>query len=209
VASPLLANLYMRRFVLGWKACGHQQRLDAHIVNYADDFVICCKPGKAALAMTAMRRMMDRLKLTVNEKKTRECHLREDTFTFLGFTFGRQISWRTGRAYVALAPADKKIRGVLDKIYEETGRSTTWRNEAEQVRRLNAILRGWGNYFRLGNVTKAWQVVQQHTCRRLRQWLRRKHGQRRGARELPDLVLYQQYGLVRLRECVQRIALWA
>lgn len=55
--SPLLANLYMRRFVRGWKTLGHQQRLSAYIVNYADDFVICCR-GTAAEAMVAMRRMM-------------------------------------------------------------------------------------------------------------------------------------------------------
>src|SRR5580692_7421316 len=85
VASPLLANLYMRRFVLGWKVKGHEQRLGAPIVNYADDFVICCKPGGADKAMTVMRQMMGALKLTVNEKKTRRCSLPEETFTFLGF----------------------------------------------------------------------------------------------------------------------------
>src|SRR5207249_7039552 len=61
VASPLLANLYMRRFVLGWKQQGHGRRLEARIVNYADDFVICCKPGKAAKAMTVMRARMGKL----------------------------------------------------------------------------------------------------------------------------------------------------
>src|SRR5207253_3874848 len=71
VLGPLLANLYMRRFVLGWKTLGHEQRLDARIVNYADDFVICCRPGRAAEAMAAMRQMMERLRLTVNEEQTR------------------------------------------------------------------------------------------------------------------------------------------
>jgi RNA-directed DNA polymerase len=97
VASPLLANLYMRRFVLGWKRLGHEQRLDAHIVNYADDFVICCRPGRAAEALAVMRDMMSELKLTVNEKKTRQCSVPAETFTFLGFTFGPQTSWKTGR----------------------------------------------------------------------------------------------------------------
>jgi retron-type reverse transcriptase len=67
--SPLLANLYMRRFVLGWTTLGHEQRFSACIVNYADDFVICCR-GTAAQAATAMRNMMQQLKLTVNETKT-------------------------------------------------------------------------------------------------------------------------------------------
>ncbi len=72
--SPLLANLYMRRFVLGWKVLGHEQRLEARIVNYADDIVICCR-GTGQQAMAAMREMMDRLRLPVNEAKTRLCHV--------------------------------------------------------------------------------------------------------------------------------------
>ncbi len=87
----------MRRFVLGWKVLGHAQRLDAPLVNYADDFVICCKPGRAAAALQAMRGMMSRLRLTVNERKTRCCATPAETFTFLGFTFGPQTSWKTGR----------------------------------------------------------------------------------------------------------------
>src|SRR6516165_6684735 len=75
VASPLLANLYMRRFVLGWKVLGHADRLNAHIVNYADDFVICCRRGSALQAMAVIRNMMSKLRLTVNEKKTRRCCL--------------------------------------------------------------------------------------------------------------------------------------
>ena len=89
--SPLLANLYMRRFVLGWKTLGHQERFQARIVNYADDFVICCR-GSAEEAMAAMRNMMTRLKLTVNERKTKLCRLPEQTFDFLGYTFGRYYS---------------------------------------------------------------------------------------------------------------------
>lgn len=209
VASPLLANLYMRRFVLGWKVNGHAARLEAHLVNYADDFVICCRPGRAAEALRVMRAMMGKLRLTVNEKKTRQCSLPDETFTFLGFTFGRQVSWKTGRSYVVPAPAEKKILGVCDTISAETSRSTAWRSEAEQVRRLNQILMGWGNYFCLGYVTGAWKVVQQHTCRRLRRWLRGKHGQGVGLRGPPDLRLYEDYGLVNLLVCIRRSSLWA
>ena len=78
----------MRRFVKGWKTGGHEKRLKARIVNYADDFVICCR-GTADEAMTVMRTMMSKLKLTVNETKTRLCRLPEETFDFLGYTLGR------------------------------------------------------------------------------------------------------------------------
>jgi RNA-directed DNA polymerase len=209
VLSPLLANLYMRRFVLGWRALGHEARLDAHIVNYADDFVICCRAGRAEEAMTVMRRMMEQLRLTVNEKKTRRCALPEGTFTFLGYTFGRQVSRKSGRAYVAPAPAEKKVAAICDKITEATRRQTTWREPAELVGNLNQMLMGWAYYFRLGYVTGAWQIVQQHACRRLRRWLRRKHGQAGGIHGYPDMLLYATYGLVNLSRRVPRLPLWA
>jgi len=72
--SPLLRNLYLRRFVLGWKKLGHEKRFGAHVVNYADDLVICCR-GRAEEALSTMRAMMTKLKLTVNETKTRVAKL--------------------------------------------------------------------------------------------------------------------------------------
>lgn len=209
VISPLLANVYMRRFLVGWKQQGHEQRLQAHIVNYADDFVILSR-GRAGAAMAAMRDMMAKLKLTVNERKTRQCTVPKETFTFLGFTFGLQTSWKTGRAYVAPLPAVKKVQAICDKISLATSKRTEWRDEEDQVGWLNQILRGWANYFRLGYVTAAWQVVQQHACRRLRRWLRRKHKASAGhGQRHPDMQLYEQYGLVHLYRTVQRIPLWA
>src|SRR5439155_17273117 len=74
--SPLFSNLYMRRFVLGWKKLGHEERWKAYIVNYADDLVICCRVG-AERARTEMRAMMSKLKLTVNERKTVVCYMPE------------------------------------------------------------------------------------------------------------------------------------
>ena len=209
VASPLLANLYMRRFVLGWKLKGHERRLEARIVNYADDFVICCRPGKAEEAMQEMRQMMEKLRLTVNEQKTRLCHLPAETFNFLGFTFELQVSWKTGRTYLTPAPARSKVLKVCKTISELTSSRTTYRDQAAQVQRLNQVLSGWGNYFRLGYVTEAWHDVQQHACRRLRRWLRRKHGQRGGVQGFPDMQLYEKYGLLNLRRSICRISLWA
>ena len=121
--SPLLANLYMRRFVLGWKTLGHADRLQAQLVNYADDFVICCR-GTAEQAMLTMRRLMEQLKLTVNETKTRIAKLPEDSFDFLGDTFGRRYSRRTGRAYYGQAPSKKKVPAFLAKLSDRTTRRT-------------------------------------------------------------------------------------
>ena len=208
--SPLLANLYMRRFVLGWTQSGHAVRLGARIVNYADDFVICCRPGRAVEAMAVMRRMMGKLKLTVNETKTKTCRVPDDPFTFLGYTFGRQYSAKTGKAYVAGAPSAKKVRSVCAQIGQATGRSTLGRDEGEQVATLNRIILGWGNYFRLGPVSAAWRSVQNHACRRLRQWLQRKHRGRGGTvGQFPSMHLYEEYGLVDLERRVRRLSPWA
>jgi RNA-directed DNA polymerase len=105
VISPLLANLYMRRFVLGWNTLGHERRLDAKLVNYADDFVIVCR-GTGPLALAAMRDMMAKLKLTVNETKTRLCRLPEETFDFLT---ERRTTWRAPAELVA--KLNRQIRG--------------------------------------------------------------------------------------------------
>ena len=172
--SPLLANLYMRRFVLGWKQLGHEQRLDAHIVNYADDFVICCR-GTAAEAMTVMRDMMQKLQLTVNETKTRLCRVPDETFNFLGYTLGRCYSPKTGRAYLGTRPSSKKIQALCLAIREQTGSSWNFLDAAAMVARLNRMLVGWANYFCLGPVKAAYRNVDTHARFRLRQWLGRKH----------------------------------
>ena len=88
----------MRRFVLGWKKLGLEQRLGSRIVTYADDLVILCKKGNADEALQQLRKIMSKLKLTVNEEKTRVCKIPEGGFDFLGYTFGRMYSARTGKA---------------------------------------------------------------------------------------------------------------
>jgi len=119
--SPLLSNLYMRRFVLGWRKLGHEKRWQAYIVNYADDLVICCRTG-AQQALTAMRVMMAKLKLTVNENKTRVCCLPEEKFDFLGYTFGRCYSMRKGRVYLGTFPSKKRVQRICRAISDDRTR---------------------------------------------------------------------------------------
>src|SRR5215472_294485 len=161
--SPLLSNLYMRRFVLGWKKLGHEKRLDARIVNYADDLVICCR-GRAEEALARMRDMMSKLKLTVNDTKTRVCKLPEEKFDFLGYTFGRCYSPKTGRAYLGTTPSKKRMQRICRAISEATGRNRTQQAVESLVATLNRQLIGWANYFCLGPVSKAYRAVEQHTC---------------------------------------------
>ena len=196
--SPLLSNIYMRRFVKGWKTGGHEQRLDAHIVNYADDFVICCR-GTADEAMSVTRMMMSKLKLTVNEQKTRLCRLPEDTFDFLGYTLGRNYDRRTGESYLGPRPSRKKIDRLCNEIGELTTRRRTFLAVEELTGRINRKLRGWSNYFGIGTVSKAYRNVNSHVRYRVRQWLCAKFkvpGQ--GKRKYPDAYLYRKLGLHQL-----------
>jgi RNA-directed DNA polymerase len=197
--SPLLSNIYMRRFVKGWKTGGYEQRLAARIINYADDFVICCR-GTAEAAMAVMRGMMSKLKLTVNETKTRLCRLPEETFDFLGYTLGRNYDRRTGESYLGPRPSRKKITRLCDEISELTTRGTTWLEVEEQIGRINRKLRGWSNYFRIGTVSQAYRNINSHVCYRVRQWLCAKFKVRgQGPTRFPDAYLYQELGLYRLQ----------
>jgi group II intron reverse transcriptase/maturase len=196
--SPLLANLYIRRFVVGWKVLGHEARLEARIVNYADDFVICCR-GTGAKALAAMRRMMTRLRLTVNEAKTRLVHAPDETFDFLGYTFGRCWSSKTGRGYIGTRPSRKALARLVRAVHEATGRRTTGVSEGKKVADLNRMLVGWSNYFCQGPVSRAYRAMDAHTRRRLRQWLRAKHKVRgTGGETFPEAYLHDVLGLVRL-----------
>jgi group II intron reverse transcriptase/maturase len=196
--SPLLSNLYMRRFVLGWKTLGFEARLDAHVVNYADDFVICCK-GTAADADRAMRRVMETIGLRVNEEKTRIRRLPEETVDFLGYTLGRCYSPRTGRAYLGTRPERTRVQRLCQAVSDLTRRNTLWKDARDLVADLNRRLRGWANYFCLGPVSRAYRAVDRHVTTRLRQWLRRKHKVGgRGTARYPDEYLYEELGLIRL-----------
>jgi group II intron reverse transcriptase/maturase len=196
--SSLLANVYMRRFVLGWKTMGFAANLKAVVVNYADDLVICGRT-KAGDILAATRQVMRNLKLTINERKTRCVDYPTETFDFLGYTFGRFFSPRTGRPGNGVAPSRKAMKELRSKITKITARRRIGKQPDQIVAELNQCIIGWSNYFRLGWVSKAYRSIDHHSRYRLRWWLSRKHRVRQGVRQhFPAEFLHRDLGLVSL-----------
>ena len=196
--SPLFSNVYLRRFVVGWKVLGYARRFEAEIVNYADDFVVLGK-APAAEMLKAVEALLKRLKLTLNAEKTRCCRLPEESITFLGYRIGRNYRRDTGRAYIGTRPSAASVRSICRRMSELTTRRSGLLRSEDLVARLNRLLSGWANYFILGQVSPAYAAIDQHATRRLRQWLCRKHKVRTGKGvRFPDERLWREYGLTRL-----------
>ena len=198
VISPLLANVYMHRFLRHWHGRGKGERFRARIVNYADDFVILsCGYAKEALEWT--REVMGRLGLTLNSAKTCVRDAREERFDFLGYTFGRRVVHTgSGRRGMDARPSRKSIARVKCKLREALSpwNAGPW----EQVAgRVNRILVGWSNYFSHGTVYDAYRGVDNHLYDRVRHFLRRRHKVKSGGtRLLPTGKSLRQWGVVRL-----------
>jgi RNA-directed DNA polymerase len=199
VASPLLANLYMNRFLKYWRITGREKAFQAQVVNYADDFVILTR-GHAAEARDGTQQVMTRLELTLNEAKTKLQDARRERFDFLGYTFGPQHYRKDGHWYLGASPSKKSVARLRRKVNEVLvpGNKGTWPGVRD---RLNSILRGWSSYFSYGTRLLAYRAVDNHVAERVGHFLRQRHHvPTRGTRVLAADVVFGPLGVLRLRQ---------
>jgi RNA-directed DNA polymerase len=198
VASPMLANLYMNRFLKHWRKTGRGAAFRAHVINYADDFVIL-SCGHAAEALAWTKAVMTKLGLTLNEAKTSLKDARKERFDFLGYTFGPHYHRKGGYRYLGASPSKKSVRRLKTKVSEllVPGNHDPW----PEVRdRLNRLLRGWSTYFSYGTRLMAYRAVDNYVTDRVRHFLRRRHKvQGRGANRFSGAQVFGFLGVLRLR----------
>jgi RNA-directed DNA polymerase len=197
VISPMLANVYMNRFLKYWRQSGRNPAYQAHVVSYADDFVILSR-DHAEEAKTWTGQVMNRLGLTLNEAKTSVRNARQERFDFLGYTFGPHHFPRNGRWYLGASPSKKSVQRIKDKVGEilVPGNHAPW---AEVCDQLNGLLRGWRSYFDYGSHQRACEAVDHHVFRSVRRFLVRRHKvPTRGTRRFTYTAVYGVLGVFRL-----------
>jgi RNA-directed DNA polymerase len=207
VISPLLANLYMNRFLKHWRLTEQGRKLKAHVIAYADDFVILSR-GCADEAKAWARAVMDRLGLSLNETKTCLRDAWQERFDFLGYSFGPHYSPRTGRRYLGASSSKKSVTRLKARISTILDRGTTapW---VDICKTLNRVLKGWAKYFDYGSCTPAYCAIDHHVASRARHLLVKRHKvSSHGTRWFSDSTIFGELGVVRLRQLPVRRPPW-
>jgi RNA-directed DNA polymerase len=198
VISPLLANLYMNRFLKYWRLTGQGRRLKAHVVAYADDFVILSR-GYAQEAKAFAGDVMTRLGLSLNETKTSVRNARIERFDFLGYSFGPHYSPKDGRRYLGASPSKKSVARLKPAISAilHRGNKDPWE---EVCGKLNRLLKGWSGYFDHGTLTPAYRAVDNHVLTRAQRFLVQRHRvPSRGTVRFSRKIVFGELGVISLR----------
>ncbi|MGB7603810.1 MAG: group II intron reverse transcriptase/maturase [Candidatus Sulfotelmatobacter sp.] len=198
VASPLLANIYMNRFLKHWRLTARSEAFHAHVISYADDFVILSR-GYANEALAWTQAVMTRLGLSINEAKTSVKNARTESFDFLGYTFGPHRYRKDGHWYLGASPSKKSVQRLKTKVGEVLvpGNQGAWPAVRDQ---LNRVLRGWSTYFSHGTRMPAYRAIDNHVYDRVRHFLVRRHKvQGRGTRRFSREHVFGELGVLHLR----------
>jgi RNA-directed DNA polymerase len=198
VISPLLANLYMNRFLKYWRLSGQGRKLKAQVIAYADDFVILSR-GHAAAAKAWVGAVMPRLGLSLNEAKTSLRDARAERFSFLGYSFGPHYSPRTGRRYLGASPAKKSVARLKPRLSAilHRGNKEPW---GDVCKKLNRLLKGWSGYFGYGSCTPAYRAIDNHVMTRVQHFLVERHKvPSRGTARFSRDTVFGKLGVLSLR----------
>jgi RNA-directed DNA polymerase len=198
VLSPLLSNIYMHRYLRAWKENGKGMQYQAQIVTYADDFVILSR-GKAQEALGWTKEVMQKIGLNLNERKTCIRNAQQETFEFLGYSFGPERYRKDGHWYLAAKPSSNSIQQLKGRVKKLLwkGNPSPW-DELQQ--RVNWILRGWVNYFNYGTRFLAYRAADNYVYHTVRKFLLHRHKvQSHGTKQFPDSYVYGKLGVLRLR----------
>ena len=188
----------MNRFLKHWRLTGCGEAFRAHVVAYADDFVILSR-GCAAEALAWTKAVITKLGLTINEAKTSLRDARQERFDFLGYSFGPHYPYNSGvRRCMSASPSKKSVQRLKTKVREllVPGNNASWPEVRDE---LNRSLRGWSSYFCLGTPVTAFRSVDHYVRERVRAFLARRHKVAgRGTRRFSCEVVYGERGLLRL-----------
>jgi RNA-directed DNA polymerase len=198
VASPMLANIYMNRFLKHWRLTARGDAFHAHVISYADDFVILSR-GHAVEALAWTKAVMTKLGLSINEDKTSVKDARTESFDFLGYTFGPHRFRKDGHWYLGASPSKKSVQRLKTKVGEwlVPGNRGTWLTVRDQ---LNRLLRGWSAYFSYGTRLSAYRAIDNHVYDHVRHFLARRHKvQGRGTRRFSREHVFGELGVLHLR----------
>jgi len=196
VISPLLANIYLNALDQKWKERKMDNRWghDAHLVRYADDMVILTGKGPKE-PFRLLKETLEAAGLTMHPEKTRIVDAKTGNFDFLGFNFRKVKNPRSGKVFALVQPFQKAQKALREKIREKTGPNTRLKL-GELIKTVNPIIRGWVNYFRIGNSSKAFGKARRYVADRTRRYRRRQQNKNGyGWKELKDGFLYKEMGL--------------
>jgi len=193
VISPLLANIYLHVLDMFW---AERYSSLGILIRYADDFVIICRTKRdAENALQTVKQIMDILKLTLHPTKTRVVDMGQEGFDFLGFHFHKKKSKKSNKLLPYIWPSPKAMMSVRSKIHFITERMRLSNSLSEVIKFLNQVIRGWRNYFRIGNCALKFQQLDRFVRYRLEQWVRAKLGSRGHWNELAFRALRTEHGL--------------
>lgn len=204
--SPLLSNLYLTK--IDWmfeKARVQTQEKGYDEINYhrwADDIVILVNPdpSKEWLVTRAKQRLkdgLDRLQVTMNQEKTKTAHLNQgESFGYLGFEFRKTVG-RNGKPFVLLMPKKKALINVRKRV-KDAVMNNQFLSMKGIIEKVNPILEGWVNYYRVGHSSKAFSNVRDYVeklIRRLLERRTRKRGRGFGWKKWNSQFIYGVLGL--------------